>query len=142
MAPVESERAERDPAVARQLCRMDDHLGCVNCLRWSSCGRHLASGGDDKLVMLWRHSKTAGSAPFGSRQPALEGWRAVATLRGHDGDVIDLAWSPQDLYLATCSVDNLVLVWDAARWGDVVAGLRGHTGEWYSASAGGGSRIG
>ncbi|XP_037094219.1 LOW QUALITY PROTEIN: protein HIRA-like [Pollicipes pollicipes] len=128
MAPVESERAELDAAVPRQLCRLDDHLGCVNCLRWSADGRHLASGGDDKLVMVWRHTKTGGAAPFGSSQPCLEGWRAVTTLRAHDGDVIALAWSPEDRYLATCSVDNLVLVWDAARWGDVVARLRGHTG--------------
>ena len=63
----------------------------------------------------------------------------MATLRGHDGDVIDLAWSPADLYLATCSVDNLVLVWDAARWGDVVARLKGHTGEFGEGDDGVGS---
>lgn len=80
-------------------------------------------------VMIWRQAKTAGSAPFGSSAPAVEGWRAVATLRGHAGDVIDLAWSPADVYLATCSVDNLLMVWDAARWGQPVATLKGHTGE-------------
>lgn len=48
------------------------------------------------------------------------------------GDVLDLAWSPQDRWLATCSVDNTVMVWDmaAGTMGSAirVAWLRGHTG--------------
>lgn len=34
-------------------------LACVNCVRWSFSGRFLASGGDDKLVMIWKISKYA-----------------------------------------------------------------------------------
>jgi protein HIRA/HIR1 len=43
----------------------------------------------------------------------LEGWRCVHTLRGHHGDVLDMAWSPNDRYLATCSVDNTIIVWSS-----------------------------
>lgn len=27
---------------------------CVNCVRWSASGKFLASGGDDKIVMIWQ----------------------------------------------------------------------------------------
>lgn len=29
---------------------------CVNCVRWSNNGLYLASGGDDKLVMVWKRA--------------------------------------------------------------------------------------
>ena len=38
--------------------------------------------------------------------------RCAHTLRQHDGDVLDLSWSPEDRWLASCSVDNTVIVWD------------------------------
>ena len=28
-------------------------------------------------------------------------------------DVLDLAWSPDDSKLATCSIDNTIRIWDA-----------------------------
>ena len=31
-------------------------------------------------------------------------------------DVLDLAWSPQDVWLASCSVDNTIVVWNALKF--------------------------
>lgn len=45
----------------------------------------------------------------------VESWRCSSTLRGHDGDVLDLAWSTHDAWLASCSVDNTVIVWNALK---------------------------
>ncbi len=45
-----------------------------------------------------------------------------AVLRGHTGDAISLAFSPDGKLLATASNDNVVKVWDLTR----VSGL-GHT---------------
>jgi protein HIRA/HIR1 len=44
--------------------------------------------------------------------------------------VLDLAWSPGDRWLATCSVDNTVVVWDVSGGGAPasIAVLRGHSG--------------
>jgi len=28
-------------------------------------------------------------------------------------DVLDLAWAPGDIWLATCSIDNTIIVWNA-----------------------------
>lgn len=107
----------------------DNHLGCVNAVRWSASGQMLATGSDDKLVMIWKKSPGTGGS-FGSAGMAknIENWRCFSTLRGHAGDVLDLAWSPQDRYLASCSVDNNIIVWDAQSFPTVIAMLKGHTG--------------
>jgi len=46
----------------------------------------------------------------------VETWRCTATLRAHNGDVLDLAWSANDAWLASCSVDNTVIVWNALKF--------------------------
>lgn len=126
MAPVVNEEAENDPNVPKILCQMDNHLACVNCVRWSGSGTMLASCADDKLIMIWKKSAGGGSI-FGSVK-TVEHWRCIATLRGHAGDVLDLAWSPQDQYIASCSVDNTVIIWDAKEFPGIVQVMKGHTG--------------
>ncbi|EDW49387.1 GM17533 [Drosophila sechellia] len=129
LLPVLSDKAEFDANVPKMLCQMDQHLACVNCVRWSQNGQNLASGSDDKLIMIWR--KSAGSSGVfgtGGMQKNHESWKCFYTLRGHDGDVLDLAWSPNDVYLASCSIDNTVIIWDAQAFPHSVATLKGHTG--------------
>ncbi|KAL1116447.1 hypothetical protein AAG570_004921 [Ranatra chinensis] len=130
MAPIVLEKKESDEKVPRMLCQLDNHLACVNCVRWSTSGKYLASGGDDKLVMIWTISKSSGgNSVFGGKGKVnLEGWRCAFTLRGHQGDVLDMAWSPNDHWLATCSVDNTVIVWRSDNLPEVAAVLKGHTG--------------
>lgn len=130
MAPIKDEKQEADENIPKMLCQMDNHLACVNCVRWSNNGKYLASGGDDKLAMVWQTSRYAcATTVFGSegKMVNLEQWRCVHTLRGHSGDVLDLAWSPQDLYLATCSIDNNIVVWNARKLPEQLAVLKGHT---------------
>lgn len=107
----------------------DNHLSCVNAVRWSGNGQMLASGADDKLLMIWKKAPGP-SGSFGSAGMTknVENWRCSATLRGHAGDVLDLAWSPQDRWLASCSIDNTIIVWDAQSFPTIVSMLKGHTG--------------
>ncbi|KAJ0180756.1 hypothetical protein K1T71_004160 [Dendrolimus kikuchii] len=119
------ENVEFDPNVPKMLCQMDNHLACVNCVRWSNGGKYLASGGDDRLVMVWGLS-VVGNATPGKHK--VETWRCLATLRGHAGDVLDLAWSPLDKWLASCSVDNSIIIWNAEKFPEMVCVLNGHTG--------------
>ncbi|CAK1581516.1 unnamed protein product [Parnassius mnemosyne] len=118
------EAVEVDPNVPKMLCQMDNHLACVNCVRWSNGGRYLASGGDDRLVMVWGLSV----APSAPGKHKTEMWRCISTLRGHAGDVLDLAWSPLDKWLASCSVDNTIIIWNAEKFPEMVCVLNGHTG--------------
>uniref|UniRef100_A0A182IV44 Protein HIRA n=1 Tax=Anopheles atroparvus TaxID=41427 RepID=A0A182IV44_ANOAO len=130
MAPVLNEEAEDNKSVPRILCQMDNHLACVNCVRWSGNGIMLASGGDDKLVMIWKKTVggSGGIGAFGGSGKSVEHWRCISTLRGHAGDVLDLAWSPQDRWIASCSVDNTIIIWDAQHFPKIVHVLKGHTG--------------
>ncbi|XP_026489914.2 protein HIRA homolog [Vanessa tameamea] len=118
------EEVEWDSNVPKMLCQMDNHLACVNCVRWSNGGRYLASGGDDSLVMVWGLSVAAGA----TGKHKAETWRCLTTLRGHAGDVLDLAWSPLDKWLASCSVDNTIIIWNAEKFPEMVCVLNGHTG--------------
>ncbi|XP_061586292.1 LOW QUALITY PROTEIN: protein HIRA [Cololabis saira] len=131
MAPVLREEDEKNDNVPKMLCQMDNHLACVNCVRWSNNGLYLASGGDDKLVMVWKRAALIGpSTVFGSSNKLanVEQWRCVTILRNHTGDVMDVAWSPHDVWLASCSVDNTIVVWNARKFPEMVTCLRGHTG--------------
>ncbi|XP_035691249.1 protein HIRA-like [Branchiostoma floridae] len=106
---------------------------CVNCVRWSSDGRYLASGGDDKLIMIWQTGRymcghTTGPHWRYGHVVNIEQFRCVATLRTHTGDILDLAWSPQDAWLATCSIDNTIIVWNAQKFPEIISILKGHTG--------------
>ncbi|KAI8749010.1 protein HIRA [Biomphalaria glabrata] len=132
MEPLRNEALEADEARApKMICQLDNHFACVNCVRWSHSGKFLASGGDDKLIMIWQTGRTAEpSKAFGSNGSIVihEKWRPVFTLRGHSGDVLDLSWSPQDVWLASCSVDNTVAIWNALKFPEQLATLKGHTG--------------
>uniref|UniRef100_A0A672LGD6 Protein HIRA n=1 Tax=Sinocyclocheilus grahami TaxID=75366 RepID=A0A672LGD6_SINGR len=131
MAPVLREEDERNENIPKLLCQMDNHLACVNCVRWSNNGLYLASGGDDKLVMVWKRAAFIGpSTVFGSSSKLanVEQWRCVMILRNHTGDVMDVAWSPHDVWLASCSVDNTIVIWNARKFPEIVMTLKGHTG--------------
>uniref|UniRef100_A0A7N5ZRU6 Protein HIRA n=1 Tax=Anabas testudineus TaxID=64144 RepID=A0A7N5ZRU6_ANATE len=131
MAPVLREEDEKNENIPKMLCQMDNHLACVNCVRWSNNGLYLASGGDDKLVMVWKRAAFIGpSTVFGSSSKLanVEQWRCVTILRNHTGDVMDVAWSPHDIWLASCSVDNTIVIWNARKFPEMVTCLRGHTG--------------
>ncbi|KAM3826357.1 protein HIRA isoform 2-T2 [Vipera latastei] len=131
MAPVLKEEDEKNENVPKMLCQMDNHLACVNCVRWSNNGIYLASGGDDKLVMVWKRAAYIGpSTVFGSSSKLanIEQWRCVSILRSHSGDVMDVAWSPHDAWLASCSVDNTVVIWNALKFPEILATLKGHSG--------------
>ncbi|GFU35751.1 protein HIRA [Nephila pilipes] len=132
MSPIIDESDEKDENVPKLLCQMDNHLACVNCVRWSGSGKYLASCGDDKVLMIWQIGRygTAGSTTFGSngKMVNVEHWRCVSTLRGHSGDVLDLAWSPRDTWLASCSVDNTIVIWNTLKWQEIIAVLKGHSG--------------
>jgi protein HIRA/HIR1 len=128
IAPVLSDIDETDPKIPKMLCQMDNHLACVNVVRWNNEGHLLASGGDDKLVMIWRLTCEGSSSIFGSGKVNVETWKCVHTLNSHNGDVLDLSWAPHDGWLASGSVDNTVIIWNAQKFPEKIAVLKGHTG--------------
>lgn len=129
LVPIINPKLQKDSSVPKMLCQMDNHLACVNSVRWSGSGKFLASAGDDQRVILWTKSAYGGGAVFGGGGKVNhESYKVAHTLRIHDGDVLDIAWSPGDVWLATASVDNTVVVWDVEKLPSTVAILKGHTG--------------
>ena len=124
---IKEREVEGDPNVPRVLATLGDHFNTVNCVRFSKNGRFLASGSTDTNVFLYERRQGPGRAAFGSSDaPNVENWVTCQHLRGHLSDVIDIAWAPDDSMLASCSLDNLVIVWDPAT-GQKVHTLKGHT---------------
>uniref|UniRef100_A0A6G1SJT0 Protein HIRA n=1 Tax=Aceria tosichella TaxID=561515 RepID=A0A6G1SJT0_9ACAR len=135
MAPIISTKDEDKSDVPKKLCQMDNHLACINCVRWSNHGKYLASAGDDKNLMVWQLAGKSYNHPISHQAQSsvfesanVEQWRCIATLNGHNGDILDLAWSANDHHLASCSVDNMVIVWDANNFPQMITKITGHTG--------------
>lgn len=146
LLPVIDENAENSSNVTKKLCSLENHLACVNSVRWSCNGVTLASGGDDKIIMLWKRG-VGPSTVFGSTAKTTENWRCQTILRGHSGiycfvsstyryqlmlfcitgDVLDLAWSIQDRWLASSSVDNTIIIWCMSSFQSITT-LKGHSG--------------
>jgi len=131
MRPLLNEEDENNEEVPKALSIMDGHQACVNIVRWSRSGRYLASGGDDRFIMIWQFAGYGLAGGFGSKikvkKNCGERWKCSYTLKGHSGDVLGLEWSPYDRWLASCSVDNTVVIWDAQNFPQVVQVLRDHT---------------
>ncbi len=127
MAPVRSKSDEMNSNVPKSLCKLTNHLSCVNCVRWSLDGRWLASGGDDAIVMIWQ-IKRQGMVGSGFGATTHEHWGCVHMLRGHSSDILDLSWSPDRKYLASCSVDNSIVIWNVRDLPQKTAVISGHSG--------------
>ncbi|KAF3311350.1 HIR complex subunit [Orbilia oligospora] len=101
----------------RQLCSMNTHTGAVLAVRWSGTNRYLASGSDDKIVLIYeRDPNAAPSRPqFGSSEPGhTETWRTYRRLAGHDNDVQDVGWSADSSILVSVGLDSKVVIWSGS----------------------------
>jgi len=68
-----------------------------NTVAWSPNGKHLAIGGNDKVVRLWNVFNKKESFAY----------------HGHTGYVTSVAWSPDGARIASAGVDRTVQVWQA-----------------------------
>ncbi|KAK8156921.1 TUP1-like enhancer of split-domain-containing protein [Phyllosticta citribraziliensis] len=98
----------------KQLAAVSNHSGVIHAVRFSSNGRYLASGADDRVVCVYihdpnppTHSTFAGS----NEEPPVENWRVFRRLIGHDNDVQDLGWSYDSSILVSVGLDSKVVIW-------------------------------
>ncbi|NEP01623.1 MAG: hypothetical protein F6K58_23795 [Symploca sp. SIO2E9] len=93
----------------RELNRLEGHSGSVTSLSFSSKGKLIVSGSEDKTVKLWN----------------IEG-SLLATLVGHNGSVTSVSFSPDGKLLASGSKDKTVKLWNID--GSLLATLESHRG--------------
>jgi len=108
-----------------KLKEFTGHDGAVYAAAFSHDGRLIATGGYDKLVMIW-DPETVNAIDV---EKLLEGEPRpkpnYLRLAGHDGPVRSVAFSPNDGLVASGGDDNAIRLWDIAR-GEVSQVLRGH----------------
>ncbi|PWY99154.1 WD40 repeat-like protein [Testicularia cyperi] len=105
-------KAEQDDQSHKLLSTLARHTGSVLVVRWANSGRFLASGSDDTIAFIWDLDPSGmGGGSFGSSEVNIEHWRPYRRLAGHESDVVDMAWAPEDEYVATVGLDSKVFVW-------------------------------
>ncbi len=103
---------ENDQNCPRLLATLVDHNGPVNAVRFAHSGKALASAADDKTVCVYDLTAGTGKQVLGGERN-VENWqRRGVPLRGHDNNVTDVDWSHDDGLLASCSLDNHIIIWD------------------------------
>ncbi|EPY53664.1 hira protein [Schizosaccharomyces cryophilus OY26] len=100
--------------VHKQLCCMSTHTGTVTSVRFSANGQYLASGSDDRVVIIWhKEDIIPGIGPtFGSSETHTENWRSYRRLLGHDNDIQDICWSYDSQLFVSVGLDSSIIVWN------------------------------
>ncbi|XP_054786202.1 uncharacterized protein LOC129292639 [Prosopis cineraria] len=95
----------------QNIKRIRGHRNAVYCATFDRSGRHVITGSDDRLVKIW----------------SMETAYCLASCRGHDGDITDLAVSSNNALVASSSNDCIIRVWRLPD-GLPISVLRGHNG--------------
>ncbi|KAK2457064.1 WD40 domain-containing protein [Trifolium repens] len=95
----------------QNIKKLRGHRVAVYCAIFDGSGRYVISGSDDRLVKIW----------------SMETAFCLASCRGHEGDITDLAVSSNNAVVASASNDYSIRVWRLPD-GMPISVLRGHDG--------------
>jgi ribosome assembly protein 4 len=98
-------------------CALFDHEGrALPLARELPSTERIVTGSDDFTMFLW--------------DPASTSNKPIARMTGHQALVTQVVFSPDGRWIASCSFDKSVKLWNAST-GAFVASFRGHVGSVY-----------
>lgn len=97
----------------------------------------LATGSFDASAGIWRRQESANEEDFTHRhdgddeEEEEDDYQFACILDGHESEIKSLAWSPSGQYLATCSRDKSVWIWEELEDDnfETIAVLQEHDGD-------------
>ncbi|KAL8232778.1 hypothetical protein R6Q57_002556 [Mikania cordata] len=95
----------------QNIKKLRGHRDAVYCAIFDRTGRYVITGADDRLVKIW----------------SMETAFCLASCRGHEGDITDLAVNLNNYLVASASNDYNIRVWRLPD-GMPISVLRGHIG--------------
>jgi len=82
------------------------HTKTVRSIAWSPSGTSLAAGSFDSTVSIWSQELDEDGIPSGAE------WECSSLLQGHDTECKGISYSSSGNFMATCSRDKVVWIWE------------------------------